>query len=98
MGVKIRVDKTHIDLSDKYEGNSCMVANAIRDALDLTEEYTVSVGYGPVYISHKGKQIKRTLEKRVADLIERWDGGGKVDPFEFDLNLPGDWRERLKAQ
>lgn len=101
MGEQISVTKTYIEGSDRGDVNSCMVASAVRDQLDLPlSDYNVVVDGERVKIHRRGssKTITRVLPKDVQFKVQDWDEGEDPTPFNFELDLPADWRTRLKAK
>jgi len=81
--VKIKVTQRHIDTAYPGECDSCPVALAIRDAVDGRP---VSVFYGSIVI---GKS-DCFMPDEVYDFVLDFDAGAPVEPFEFDLDYPGE--------
>jgi pullulanase/glycogen debranching enzyme len=100
--VKVPVTKRHIDNSDIGQPTSCMVSNALRDALDLDPtKYVVDTGYGRTAIKvKKGKSSKVVFSRKHSaserQKIQQFDAdNSKVKPYEIEWTFPRDWREQL---
>lgn len=99
MGETIFVTKAHIEGGHKKDGFSCMVAKAIQEQLDLTADYRVLVGYTIASIQRGSREgVQTKLPSSVGQRIRRWDQNVNTKPFSFELDLPDDWRERLRAK
>lgn len=105
MAVKVYVRKDHIE-EDRDErlmaGDKCMVHDPICDTLQLEKRHgtgkkaiQVFTGYESTEIRYGNKSIEVTHPSTVERRISRWDDGLTIKPFEFDFDLPEDWRERL---
>jgi len=104
VGQTIKVERRHIAESDKGEPESCMVTNAVRDALDLRDDVVVRTTYKSIglYIKKPGTKrhgkpvVKQVIDYDLEGQIRGWDRGMKIQPFEFDLRFPDDWREKVQ--
>jgi hypothetical protein len=96
---KIEVLKDDINRAERGQPESCMVARAVIRTLQLegsgalvsVDGESVAI-YGP---GNEGKFVDMDLPEVIQDYIEQWDDGDDLDPFDFDLNLPADWREQV---
>lgn len=105
MSVKIQVTKSDIEDAEQGDVNACMVWQAVTRNLQLETEtgsasVIVSVDYEK--IRFYGRKTKKVVNVRIPDevghRIKNWDVSKRsVKPFEFDLNLPDDWRERVQG-
>ena len=102
----IHVSADHINNSDIGQGRSCMVANALRDQLDLPSvvidtSYTITNFYKKGPRGGRGKRIGSIKHRDLAGKITDFDSGLKttdgLDPFEFEIEFPDDWREKLRG-
>lgn len=102
----IHVSADHINNSDRGEARSCMVANALRDQLDLPSvvietSYRSTVIYKEGPRGGKGKRIGSIKHRDLADKITDFDSGFKttdgLNPFDFEIEFPDDWREKLRG-
>lgn len=100
--VKIPVTKHHVENSDRYQEKSCMVSNAVREALDLDPtKYRIETTYTSTAIKAKTKRggwksvFRRKHSADESSRIKAFDMDEGVEPFEIDWKLPGDWREQL---
>lgn len=99
--VTVRVDKPYVALADRGNAGSCMVAKAVREQLDLTDDIEISVDGRTVEVwsTRNETQFTFPLPKETTKRINDWDAG--IDPkeaFDVELAFPPDWRERLKAK
>lgn len=104
----IRIHVTQSDINDTVQSDphACMVWSALARQLDLPETgYGIHVGYDAITISRKAnkKLGVRAKKLRVANdtntntRIRHFDVDRKwVKPFDFDFNLPADWREQIE--
>lgn len=96
----IKISVTPSDITDDRDmrlsdGNTCMVAQAIRRRLDLPEEVDLDVGYSNFSIQGRKGDLTIPLPDRIGARIKRWDDGAKTRPFEFEVEFPDDWRKKI---
>ena len=100
--VTVHVNKDHIENSDRFTPESCMVANAFRVQHDLTEDIEVGVDGETIEVyrldDYEGTSMTAELPKRIQEKIEAWDDGKDPQPFFFEVEFPDDWRERLNRK
>lgn len=103
-----KINVTAEDIAEAEQGapQACMVWRAITRQLQLSQKYgvpsvEVSVGSGSsiVFTGDAGKVTAKVPQSRVvSNKIRRWDEAEdqtRIKPFDFDLNLPDDWREQI---
>jgi hypothetical protein len=104
MAIKVRVTKDYIENSKRMDSTACMVHDAVCDALQLkrdNSDIAVHTSYDETTLvrtdpkTHRERELSVPHPTNVVRKIERWDDGKKVMPFEFDWELPEDWREEL---
>ncbi len=99
--IKINVTKTDIQGAKQNDPYACMVWRAVTRNLQLekstgAEPVTVSVDYDDITFEGRGGQIRVKLPEGVGEKIAYWDDDkASVDPFDFDINLPDDWRQQV---
>lgn len=84
MAVRVDVTEEHIRDGKPRRCDSCPIALAIADALD--------VGFNHVRVRKEGVTLfwgpvprKARLPKIAAEAMNRFDEGGKIEPFSFTL-------------
>lgn len=93
--IKINVTQDEIDNSEIGQPESCMVAEAFRRRLDLPETVGVDISIVRNSLDTRHGRIEFSLPRSVQQRIKRWDQGSKGKPFEFEVEFPDDWREKL---
>ena len=89
--VKINILDKHIKNAVRGDATSCMVAQAIKDQLQINEQLiTVSVDQFEIELYDIKKDeatITRTPDE-IGDLITGWDDGKDTEPFSVEINIP----------
>ena len=95
--IKIHVTESEINYSEIGDPHSCMVANAFRRQLDLPDDATVNISItnDGNFLRGDGGVIPIKLNRSVQGKILAWDQGKNVNPFEFEVEFPDDWRKQL---
>lgn len=93
----IHISQSHIDHSTRGDPSSCMIANALRQQLDLGDDADVHVVKGND-IEIEGFSVLPVKEQRrtVGLKISAFDSPNRqAKPFSFELELPDGFRARL---
>lgn len=93
--ITIHISQDHIDHSDVGNPSSCMIANALRQQLDLGPHADVHVVKGNE-IEIEGLSVLPVKEHRrtVGLKISAFDSPHRqAKPFSFELELPDGFRE-----
>jgi len=101
--MKISVNKNHIDDAIRGAADACMVHDAAVLSLDLPENVEVKVHYGSMAFFKRGPKgglgrkaaLRVRIPGKIGQIIREWDEGVNPKPFEFDLDLPDDWRKQI---
>jgi hypothetical protein len=94
MAIRIHVNKEDVQNAVREDPNFCMVAQAVRRQLQIEDTIEVDVDQSRILIGgYNGVDIPTPTP--IADKITRWDKGTNVRPFEFDLDVPDDWRKQV---
>ena len=96
--ITIHIREDHVENSARGESSRCMIANALREQLDLTDKDYVGV-YSGTEMFVNGIPVKPRANQRAATTrrIGLFDIGKKVRPFSFDLEVPERFRELLRV-
>lgn len=99
----MKINVTKSDIEDNREAReedpqSCMVWQALARQLDIPDGVLLQVFGDNVSITSDdyAQQIEIDLPSDVMDKIGTWDDGGHVEPFDFNFNLPADWRQQIE--
>ena len=99
--IKIHVTKTDIQEAKQGDPYACMVWRAVTRNLQLESgtgaaPVQTSVDYDDITFDGMGGTIRVKLPDGIGNKISDWDNDkSKVNPFDFDINLPDDWRQQI---
>lgn len=102
MAQKIIIDTYNIEEADQSNSQSCMVSNAVWEQLDLNADRVyINTFYEEFQIVNADTDqiiLSVPIDSATGKKIQAFDESkGKVKPFTFELDLPIDWREKVKA-
>lgn len=97
--VPVSVYQRHIDDAERGDGAHCMVARAFCEQYNLEEDAEIVSVDGRTIAMSAGSGgdvvLDAGLPAHVQRKIEKWDEDIDPQPFDFEVSLPADWRERL---
>jgi len=95
----IFVDPHYIGTANRGDAYHCMVADAVREQLDIRDDVNVSVDGRSVRLEMGGKSIfNESLPEITGQRIADWDTGKNPTPFTVELNLPKDVKQKVQAR
>lgn len=89
--MKISVQVKHISRGVPHAAESCPIALAVNDTLELSEHCSVAGPYGHVFKT-EGVLFFR-LPRLAAEFVSHFDNGLPVEPFEFELQFSKELEE-----
>jgi len=94
------VDPHYIGTATRGDAMHCMVANAVREQLDLSDAATVNVDGVTIDIRDKnGREVYReTLEPATQKRIRDWDQNKDPKPFTVELNIDREAKQKLQGK
>lgn len=99
--IKIHVTKDDIRTTNQGDPQGCMVWKSVTRSLQLdtgADDIEVDVYPDSITLTGPKGEIRVQNIDRVEKKINRYDGTdnqNRIRPFEFDLDLPDDWREQI---
>lgn len=97
----INVTEEDIQTTEQHNSQACMVWRAVTRNLQLETQtgaspVIVSVSYDRIVLQGKRGEISVPLSTYVNSRIRKFDNDRSlVKPFNFNLDLPDDWREQV---